>query len=108
MKAVKEITVWDEAYQPNHTYLVDGDKMIAYIPKGSVVPFYFSQPIAFSTKGRKFADVTPSPFTKVIVDTRVPVAGSKGEIYMVDPVTLSCMCTSYRFKGKCRHPDQLK
>ena len=45
MEAVVETTVWNDSNNANHTYLLDGSKMIAYIKVGDTVPFYFKNPI---------------------------------------------------------------
>ena len=53
MEALKEVTVWeDSTTQCNHTYLLDGDKMLAYIKNGETTPFYFKNPIkGFDKRG---------------------------------------------------------
>ena len=44
-KAYKETTVWEDGNTAiNHTYLLDGDRMIAYMRTGTSVPFYFKTP----------------------------------------------------------------
>jgi len=45
MEAVVETTVWNDSNNANHTYLLDGSKMVAYIKVGSTTPFYFKNPI---------------------------------------------------------------
>ena len=62
MEAVKETTVWEGAVQANHTYLLEGDNMIAYIKFGKGEPFYFKKPIRIDKRGRKFEVVKPNPF----------------------------------------------
>ena len=103
MQAVREITVWDHSYQPNHQYLLDGNKMVAYIPGNGTVAQYFKTPIVIDKKGRKFAEVSPSPFTKVLVDNRIKVEGSKGAVYLVDLDTKTCNCSGFSFRKTCRH-----
>lgn len=53
MKVLKETTKWD-CKQSNHTYLVDDNKMIAYIIDGTTEPVFFKNPIMFNRKGRTF------------------------------------------------------
>ena len=60
MKALKEITVWDEDYEvPNHTYILNDDEnLIAYVIKGTGEYVEFKKPIkAFSKSRRKFEEV---------------------------------------------------
>lgn len=65
MKAIKEITKWDIDYRvPNHTYLVDGDKAIAYRPWHDGEAVYFDHPLKFSKSYRKFVEVDISVFDK--------------------------------------------
>ena len=108
MEAVKEITVWDNGTTANHTYLLDGDKMVAYIKAGDTTPFYFKNPIkGFSKSGRKFEKLKVNPFKVKEKSTLVEVQGSKGAIYYVDPEAKTCTCSGYTFRGACKHTKDL-
>jgi len=104
MEAVVETTVWSGSAQPNHTYLFDGNKMIAYIKQNDNVPFYFKEPITIDKRGRKFVAVKVNPF-KVIKekDTVIKVSGSKGAVYSIDTETKTCTCAGFQFRGTCKH-----
>jgi hypothetical protein len=123
MKALRETTVWTEKdYRvPNHIYLLDGDKMVAYVPEGGVDPFYFKNPIKFSRTGRKFEEVTPSPFNqwdkllKAHIDVAEPlpfikkVQGSKPNTwYEVNTNEKTCTCQGFTFRGTCKHVKELE
>jgi hypothetical protein len=107
MKAVQETTVWDQSYQPNHVYLLEGNRMLAYIPAGSRTPHYFTQPLMFDSRRRTFKELKPSPFGPEEKTWILEVAGSNGAIYRVDPVNKTCDCMGFNFRGKCRHLDQV-
>ena len=63
MLALKEITDWGNKTAPNHTYLLDGTNLVAYIKQGDAKPFYFKSPIkGFDKRARKFVEVKPNPF----------------------------------------------
>jgi hypothetical protein len=52
MDAYKEVT---GGQFPAHTYLLDGNNLVAYIKVGEQKPFYFKNPIkGFDKRGRKF------------------------------------------------------
>ena len=60
MKALKEITKWDEDYiVPNHTYILnDNGNLVGYVIKGSGEYIEFKKPITqFSKTRRKFKEV---------------------------------------------------
>ena len=104
MKAVKETTVWNCEFQPNHIYLMDGDRAVAYIRQGTSEPQYFSKPMRFDLRGRKFEEVSPNPFNTDTVETHtIKVQGSKGQTYEVDTEAGTCTCPGYTFRGQCRH-----
>ena len=52
MEALRETTDWAT---PNHTYLLDGTTLIAYIKQGTTEPVYFKNGIKhFDKRGRTF------------------------------------------------------
>lgn len=103
MEAVKEVTVWPDT-QINHTYLLDGNNLVAYIRQGETKPFYFKKPIkGFDKRGRKFVAVKPNPFRKTVKSTLIEVAGSRGNVYYVDPDAKTCTCPGFTFRGACKH-----
>jgi hypothetical protein len=116
MEAVKEITVWDSAQAPNHTYLLDGTSLVAYVRQGDSKPYYFKTPIkGFDRRGRKFepADIQifdldqPSP-AQSDTDTIIEVKGSKsGVVYRVNTQEHTCTCPGYTFRGDCKHVKEL-
>jgi len=108
MEAVIETTEWSGSIQPNHSYLLDGSKMIAFIKKGGTVPFYFKNPITIEKRGRKFVALKVNPFKQIKQDsTIIKVAGSKGAVYSIDTEANTCSCMGFGFRGKCRHLSEL-
>jgi hypothetical protein len=107
MRAVKEITNWDLDFQPNHIYLLDGEKLIAYIPANSTVPSYLKNPMRIETRNRKFIDLDTSPFAITVKSSLVEVKGSKGDTYFVDPDKGSCSCSGWKFRGTCKHVKEV-
>ncbi len=103
MEAVKEVTKWEGDIQANHVYLLDGDKMVAYIKFGNGDPFYFKNPIRIDKRGRKFERLTKNPFDVKIKSDLIEVKGSKGNSYFVDPVEKTCTCPGFTFRGTCKH-----
>lgn len=117
MQAFKEITKWEDGNTAiNHTYLLEGDMMIAYIRVGSTVPFYFKNPIRISKSGRKFEVVEPNPFDSIpsiVVPQEtsaniVEIEGSKGARYILDKDAKTCTCPGYTYRGTCKHVKELE
>jgi hypothetical protein len=107
MEAVKEVTKWEGSLQANHTYLLDGDKMVAYIKFNEGIPFYFKNPIRIDKRGRKFEKLTTNPFGAKIKSNLIEVKGSKGDSYFVDPDAKTCTCAGFTFRGTCKHTKDL-
>ena len=106
MEAVREITVWTGMVrQPNHHYLLDGDRVMAYRKwgQGDIIPL--SGRIKIDRRGRKFEKLDPNPFA-VQEDHHtmiVEVKGSKGNSYFVDTEAQTCTCPGFTFRGNCKH-----
>jgi hypothetical protein len=111
-QAYREITEWaDGNVTVNHTYLLEGDRMTAYIPSQTSVPFYFKNPIAISRSRRKFELVEPNPFDSVVVEHTSNVReieGSKGTVYHVNVADRTCTCPGYTYRGTCKHVKDLE
>jgi len=87
MVVVKEITVWNmEGKQPNHVYLLDGDRVVAYQKWGEGEPIYSKHRARIDKRYRKFVEVKDHPFK--IEETKnnlIKITASKGNTYFVDP-----------------------
>ena len=112
MKFLKELTEWPGA-TPNHTYLVvdSREKMLGYVRSGTKKLEMFKQPLPFDTRRRKFKEVanTWGYVEPQLVNTENSwqVKSSSGNVYTIEKngSRLSCTCTGFRFKRKCRHVD---
>jgi len=106
MQAFKEITVWKGiSRQPNHTYLMDGDKILAYRQWHTGEPIYSKTPVRLNQRYRKFVEVDIAQFGEVSEPARniKKVQGSKGNVYTVDLDAKTCSCEGYKWRGKCKH-----
>lgn len=100
VEAVREITDWGY----NHTYLLDGNRAVAYIPAGGTMPEYFKQSLRFDRRGRRFERVSVSLFPKQNTGPApTAVTGSSGNTYWVNTVLNTCTCPGFAFRGQCRH-----
>lgn len=114
-EAYLETTHWDDGSKNiNHTYYLDGDKMLAYIRYGTSEPFWFNKPITISRSGRKFVKVDSAAFTNlgaILTAMSAPerdpdvveIAGSKGSVYYLNKVEGTCTCPGYTYRGTCKH-----
>ena len=123
LKIMQEITEWDVPYrQPNHVYLMSGDRILGYSRWGKSKPEYFNQPQRIDRRGRKFIEVKKNPWKfdlAVAIELETAeqpkgqvwtVSGSKGGEYTVslDSGRWSCTCPGHGFRGRCRHVDELR
>jgi hypothetical protein len=104
MEALKEITDWGDHKAPNHTYLLDGTTLVAYIKQGEKEPFFFKNGIKnFSKTRRKFVKADKKLFGSTVKSNLIEVNGSKGNVYFVDKETKTCTCPGFTFRGTCKH-----
>jgi len=120
LKIMQEVTEWKVPYrQPNHVYLMSGDRVIAMSRWGEQPPEYLPSQNRIDRRGRKFIEVKKNTWgfdLKVtVVEESKPagqiweVRGSKGNRYIVsqDLGRWSCTCPGHGFRGRCRHVDEV-
>ena len=88
-----------------HTYLLDGNNLVAYVKKGETTAFYFKTPIkGFDKRGRKFVPGNINLFTTQKETHGKTVIGSSGQTYTV--TAESCTCPGFTYRGTCKHMGQ--
>ena len=122
-KIMREITDWQGFQrQPNHVYLMSGDKALAYSRWGQDRPFYFHTFIRLDRRGRRFLEESNNIWQfDMSIQTGEQVAlqpnaqtwtitGSKGDQYSVSlsDGAWTCSCPGHGFRGRCRHVDELR
>lgn len=112
MKVLREVTEWATDIQPNHVYLVEGDKIVAYQPHGTGAVVHFAHRSRLDRARRKFKE---EPVDSALWGNSVKqpahivtVPGSKGASYEVNLQEGSCTCSGYRFRGNCKHLAQAR
>ena len=68
LEVIKEVTEWAVDYrQPNHVYLMNGERVIAYQKWGEGAPVYYTTKQKLDKRRRKFVKVSmkDSPFKTV-------------------------------------------
>jgi len=112
MEAVREVTEWTGvAYrQPNHDYLLDGDRIVAYRPWGTDSIRVLRTQLKIDRRGRKFQKLDNSPFKDLeqpkAQSMVVEVKGSKGNSYFVNLEEQTCTCPGFGFRGTCKHVNE--
>ena len=114
MEAVREITEWTgvDYRSPNHDYLLDGDRVVAYRPWGTGEIRVLKGTLKIDRRGRKFQPLRDNPFTGLLTAEKqqhvvLTVKGSKGQEYRVDPEAQTCTCPGFQFRGHCKHVADL-
>jgi len=122
LKIYQEVTEWKgvKYRQPNHVYLMSGDRAYAYSRWGESKPEYFRNPARLDRRGRKFIEVKKNSWgfnlKLVPMQEEKPagktweVTGSKGNSYTVSlsEGRWSCTCPGATFRGACRHIETKK
>lgn len=110
---IKEIPVGNADYSGyNHTYLLDGDRIVAYIKDGDISETVnkITSRMCLDKRHRRFVSVKNTALQKLItqINTTVRVfkVQSKDKEYIVelkDNTKYSCTCLGFTFRGKCKH-----
>ena len=123
LKIMREVTEWTGfSRQPNHVYLMDGDRAYAYVKWGKGKPFYFKTFQRLDRRGRRFEEVKKNQWRFDLQLKTEPerveepkgqtwrVTGSKGNEYAVSLTNgaWTCSCPGHGFRGRCRHVDELR
>jgi uncharacterized Zn finger protein len=113
LEILKETTVWSDGSNANHTYLLDGSKIVAYAKYSDNTVQVLKSQIKIDKRYRTFIKTKHSGLEKLIKNTipksntRVFKVQSKTKEYFVElsDYNYSCTCTGFNFRGKCKHID---
>jgi hypothetical protein len=117
LRVVREVTEWDVEYrQPNHVYLMQGDRVLAYVPWGEKEVRKLDSRPRLDVRGRRFVDAKDQWNLLSIAAERDltiktwQIKGSKGDAYTVslENDRWGCTCPGHGFRGRCRHVDEVK
>lgn len=109
---LQETTDWGTARVANGIYhLNDAGHLVGYEgPKTGYKEF--KTPMKHFNKSRRTFEVVgsyPEDEMEIPGVTRHEFTGSKGNIYIVtdDNGKVTCNCPGYKFRGKCKHSDEI-
>jgi len=111
LEILKETTVWADSSNANHTYLLEGSKIIAYAKFGGNDIQELRTQIIIDKRYRTFVKTKHSGLQKYIKNTpkksntKVFKVISKTKEYFVElsDYNYTCTCTGFNFRGKCKH-----
>ncbi len=111
LEILKETTVWSDGSNANHTYLLEGTKIVAYAKFGGDEIQVLKTQIKIDKRYRTFVKTKHYGLEKFIKktpiksNTRVFKVVSKTKEYFVElsDYNYTCTCTGFNFRGKCKH-----
>lgn len=69
LQVLREVTEWKVDFkQPNHVYLMDGDKVYAYQKWGDGEVVVFDTPRKINKRYRKFEKMKTNPFSNIQIN----------------------------------------
>ena len=111
LEILKETTVWADSSNANHTYLLEGSKIIAYAKSSDNSVQVLRTQIKIDKRYRTFVKTKHSGLEKFIKKT-IPkpntsvfkvTSGEKEYFVELSDYNYTCTCTGYNFRGKCKH-----
>ncbi len=111
LEILKETTVWADSSNANHTYLLEGSKIIAYAKFGGNDIQELRTQIKIDKRYRTFVKTKHSGLQKLIKKTPPKpntsvfkvTSGEKEYFVELFNYNYTCTCTGYNFRGKCKH-----
>ena len=111
LEILKETTIWNDGSMINHTYLLEGTKIVAYAKFGGDEVQVLRTQIKIDKRYRTFVKTKHYGLEKFIKktpiksNTRVFKVVSKTKEYFVElsDYNYTCTCTGFNFRGKCKH-----
>ena len=111
LEILKETTIWNDGSIINHTYLLEGTKIVAYAKFGGDEVQVLRTQIKIDKRYRTFVKTKHYGLEKFIKktpiksNTRVFKVVSKTKEYFVElsDYNYTCTCTGFNFRGKCKH-----
>jgi len=111
LEILKETTVWADSSNANHTYLLEGSKIIAYAKFGGNDIQELRTQIKIDKRYRTFVKTKHSGLQKLIKKTPTKpntsvfkvTSGEKEYFVELSDYKYTCTCTGYNFRGKCKH-----
>ena len=111
LEILKETTIWNDGSIINHTYLLEGTKIVAYAKFGGDEVQVLRTQIKIDKRYRTFVKTKHFGLEKIIKNspeksnTRVFKVKSKTKEYFVElsDYNYTCTCTGFNFRGKCKH-----
>ena len=111
LEILKETTIWNDGSIINHTYLLEGTKIVAYAKFGGDEVQVLKTQIKIDKRYRTFVKTKHYGLEKFIKktpiksNTRVFKVVSKTKEYFVElsDYNYTCTCTGFNFRGKCKH-----
>ena len=113
LEILKETTVWSDGSNANHTYLLDGSKIVAYAKHSDNSVQVLRTQIKIDKRYRTFIKAKHFGLENIIKSSptksniRVFKVKSKEKEYFVElsDYNYTCTCTGFNFRGKCKHID---
>lgn len=113
---LQETTNWSGGYSNcNHTYLLDNDKIVAYVKHGDTAVNELKSRIRIDKRYRTFIRVNNPALSKLIPKqtndkTQLFKVKSKDKEYFVEVTDnrFTCTCTGFMYRGKCKHIEAVK
>ena len=111
LEILKETTVWSDGSIANHTYLLDGTKIVAYAKYSDNSVQVLRTQIKIDKRYRTFIKAKHFGLENIIKSSptksniRVFKVKSKEKEYFVElsDYNYTCTCTGFNFRGKCKH-----